>query len=52
MAKKDKKEKAEEQSGWLETVLVVIGALVLALLIQQFLVKPYKRAHRALSRGG
>ncbi|MDO9355752.1 MAG: signal peptidase I [Solirubrobacteraceae bacterium] len=42
MARKDKKDKAEEQSGWLETVLVVIGALVLALLIQQFLVKPYK----------
>ncbi|MDQ8043972.1 MAG: signal peptidase I [Solirubrobacteraceae bacterium] len=32
----------EKESNWLETVLVVIGALVLALLIQQFLVKPYK----------
>jgi signal peptidase I len=29
-------------SSWLETIGVVIGALVLALLIQQFLVKPYK----------
>lgn len=36
------KGKDEGQSTWLETVLVVIGALVLALLIQQFLVKPYK----------
>ncbi|MBJ7470629.1 MAG: signal peptidase I [Solirubrobacteraceae bacterium] len=32
----------EEEHSWLETVLVVIGALVLALGIQQFLVKPYK----------
>ena len=37
-----KSTKDEQQSTWLETVLVVIGALVLALLIQQFLVKPYK----------
>ncbi len=38
------KNKNEEEGGstWLETIGVVIGALVLALLIQQFLVKPYK----------
>lgn len=41
MARKDAK-KEEEEHSWLETILVVIGALVLALLIQQFLVKPYK----------
>ncbi len=40
---RDKKAAAEEEEhSWLETILVVIGALVLALLIQQFLVKPYK----------
>jgi signal peptidase I len=32
----------ESGSSWLETIGVVIGAVVLALLIQQFLVKPYK----------
>lgn len=41
MARSSKQDE-EHQSTWLETILVVIGALVLALLIQQFLVKPYK----------
>ncbi|MBO9534216.1 MAG: signal peptidase I [Solirubrobacteraceae bacterium] len=43
MSKKNKTD-AEQDGGssWLETIGVVIGALVLALLIQQFLVKPYK----------
>ncbi len=40
MSKKNKNE--DDGGGWLETIGVVIGALVLALLIQQFLVKPYK----------
>lgn len=39
---RDKSAQVEEEHSWLETILVVIGALVLALLIQQFLVKPYK----------
>jgi signal peptidase I len=43
MSKKNKTDDGEqESSSWLETIGVVIGALVLALLIQQFLVKPYK----------
>ena len=32
----------EQQSNWIETVLVVIAALGFALLIQAFIVKPYK----------
>lgn len=35
-------------SSLLETIGVVIGALVLALLIQQFLVKPYKIPSRSM----
>lgn len=42
MSKKNKHGEEEGGSSFLETVLVVIGALALALLIQQFLVKPYK----------
>ncbi len=42
MARDKKAAQQEEEHSWLETILVVIGALVLALLIQQFLVKPYK----------
>jgi signal peptidase I len=47
---KSKKTDAERESGssWLETIGVVIGALVLALLIQQFLVKPYKIPSRSM----
>jgi signal peptidase I len=45
-----KNNNTEEDDGstWLETVGVVIGALVLALLIQQFLVKPYKIPSRSM----
>lgn len=42
MSKKQKSQDADQGGSWLDTIGVVIGALVLALLIQQFLVKPYK----------
>ena len=35
-------EKEDSGGGWLETIGVVIGALLLALIIQQFFIKPYK----------
>ena len=42
----DESTSADDESGsgssWLETIGVVIGALALALIIQQFFVKPYK----------
>jgi signal peptidase I len=46
MSKKNNTE--ADGGGWLETIGVVIGALVLALLIQQFLVKPYKIPSRSM----
>ncbi|MFT4035373.1 MAG: signal peptidase I [Patulibacter sp.] len=42
MSKKHNTDEQEHGSSWVETIGVVIGALALALLIQQFLVKPYK----------
>lgn len=45
---KNTKHEDEGGSTWLETIGVVIGALVLALLIQQFLVKPYKIPSRSM----
>lgn len=42
MSKKQKSDSEEDSGTFLEMVGVVIGALALALLIQQFLVKPYK----------
>src|ERR1700712_5696530 len=35
-------EKEDKGGSWLETIGVVIGALALALIIQQFFIKPYK----------
>jgi signal peptidase I len=40
MSAKTKEEKSG--GGWLETIGVIVVALVVALLVQQFLVKPYK----------
>ena len=42
MARRARSDEHDDGGGWLGTLGVIAGAIVLALLIQQFLVKPYK----------